>query len=83
MKCLKCGRESKWEFCRECKVDQRRAGALVSQNKKKLRNLLDYNILEPELFSKFILYTDNIKKWGEIYMEFVVKKKFTIFKAIC
>lgn len=19
MKCLKCGKESKWEFCRECK----------------------------------------------------------------
>lgn len=62
MKCMKCGRESKWELCRKCKEEKHKAGALISQNKKKLRNLLDDNILTPENFEKFILYTDNIRK---------------------
>ena len=83
MKCLRCGKESKWEFCRSCKAEKQKAWALISQNKKKLRNLLDGNILEPELFSKFVLYTDNIRKWGEIYMGFVAQKHYTIFKVFC
>ena len=62
MKCMRCGKESKWELCRECKEVKHRAGALISQNKKKLKNLIEWNILEPEKFSKFILYTDNIIK---------------------
>ena len=82
MKCLRCWKESKYEFCRECKEIKHNAGALISQNKKKLKNLLNYNILEPELFNKFILYTDNIRKQWEIYMEFVAKKHYTIFKII-
>ena len=61
MKCLRCGKESKWEFCRECKKIKHRAGAIISQNKTKLKNLLDKNILEPDLYERFILYTDNIK----------------------
>ena len=83
MKCMRCGKESKWELCRECKEEKHRAGALISQNKKKLRNLIEWNILEPEKFSKFILYTDNIKKNGEIYMSIVAKKKIKILKCVC
>jgi hypothetical protein len=79
MKCLRCGKESKWEFCRSCKEQQHKAGAIISQNKKKLRNLLDKNILQPELYEKFLLYTDNIKKYGEIYMSFVKEKHYKIF----
>ena len=82
MKCLRCWKESKYEFCRTCKEDKHKAGAIISQNKKKLKILLEQNILEPELFSRFILYTDNIKKYGEIYMTFVAKKHNTIFKLI-
>ena len=37
MKCMRCGKESKWELCRECKEVKHRAGALISQNKKKLK----------------------------------------------
>ena len=82
MKCMRCGKESKWELCRECKEVKHRAGALISQNKKKLKNLIEWNILEPEKFSKFILYTDNIIKEWKIYMEFVKEKHYTIFKFI-
>lgn len=82
MKCMRCGKESKWELCRECKEIKHRAGALISQNKKKLKNLIEWNILEPEKFSKFILYTDNIIKEWKIYMEFVKEKHYTIIKFI-
>lgn len=82
MKCMRCGKESKWELCRECKEIKHKAGAMISQNKKKLRKLIEWNILEPEKFSKFILYTENIKKRWETYMEFVHKKNLTIFKLI-
>ena len=82
MKCMRCGTESKWELCRKCKEEKHRAWAIISQNKKKLKNLLDENILDPETFSKFLLYTDNIKKYWEIYMEFVIKKHYTIFKFL-
>ena len=83
MECLKCWKESKWELCRKCKEEKHKAGAIISQNKKKLKILLDQNILQPELFNRFILYTDNIKKYGEIYMGFVAKKHNTIFKLVC
>jgi hypothetical protein len=82
MKCLKCGTESKWELCRKCKEEKHRAWAIISQNKKKLKNLLNENILELENYNKFILYTDNIRKRGEIYMTFVAQKHYTIFKII-
>lgn len=82
MKCMRCGKESKWELCRKCKEEKHKAGALISQNKKKLRNLLDDNILTPENFEKFILYTDNIRRRWEIYMSFIAKKHITIFKMI-
>ena len=63
MKCLKCGKDSKYEFCRQCKEEKHRAGAIISQNKKKLKDLLTQNILDQQLFEKFILYTNNIIKY--------------------
>lgn len=82
MKCLRCGKDSKYEFCRECKEIKHRSWAIISQNKKKLKNLLEHNILEPELFEKFILYTDNIIKEWRIYMSFVHQKHITLFKIL-
>jgi hypothetical protein len=82
MKCLRCWAESKYEFCRKCKEQKHKAGAIISQNKAKLKNLLDLNILQPELFSKFILYTDNIITHGKIYMEFKSQKQYVLYKFI-
>ena len=82
MKCLRCGKESKYEFCRSCKECKHKAGSIVSQNKSKLKELLNENILQPETFSKFILYTDNIIKNGKIYMEFKSRKQEMIFRFI-
>ena len=71
MKCLKCGRESwAYKFCVGCKNIKRNATALVSQNKSKLRKLLLVNNYTPEWFSKFNLYSDNIRDYGRIVLEF-------------
>ncbi len=40
MQCLKCGKESEWEFCGECKEKKRNASAILSQNRSKLIKLL-------------------------------------------
>ena len=82
MKCLMCGKESKYEFCRTCKECKHKAGAIVSQNKSKLKDLLEQNILQPEAFSKFILYTNNIIKHWKIYMEYRSKKSDLLFRFI-
>lgn len=82
MRCLKCGNESKYEFCRKCKEIKHSSSALVSQNKKKLRELLYKNILEPENFNKFILYANNILQNGKIYMEYKEIKEYKTLKII-
>lgn len=82
MKCLKCGKESKWEFCRECKEIKRNAGAMVSQNKKKLIKLLNTKWLTAQWFEKYILYSDNIRKYGRIYMEYQCVKEYKILTGI-
>jgi hypothetical protein len=48
MECLKCGKEQKYEFCRECKEKKHKASALLSQNKKKLMRLLRGDWLSTE-----------------------------------
>ena len=83
MKCLKCGKESKYEFCRECKIIKRKVSALLSQNKKKLIKLLQGDWLTTEWFNKFILYTDNIRNYWKLYMEYKMIKEHKILKIIC
>lgn len=82
MKCLKCGNESKREFCRECKDKKHNACALLSQNRTKLIKLLNKDRLTPEWFDKFILYTNNILKYWKVYMEYKDVKRDKIFRWI-
>lgn len=82
MKCLKCGKESKYEFCRECKEIKHQASALISQNRTKLIKLLLGKRLTPEWFEKFILYTNNILKYWKIYMEYKWIKEDKTLKII-
>ena len=82
MQCLKCGKESKREFCRECKEKKHKASALLSQNKKKLMRLLRGDWLSTEWFNKFILYTDNIRNYGKVYMEYkAIKETYETYIA--
>lgn len=71
MKCLKCDRES-WanKYCKGCKNIKRKATALLSQNKSKLKRLLQMNNYTPEWFEKFNLYTGNIRDYGRLLMQF-------------
>lgn len=82
MQCLKCGKESKWEFCRQCKEKKHNASAILSQNRSKLIKLLHWDWLSPEWFEKFILYTNNILAYWRIYMEYKSVKRDKIFKGI-
>lgn len=82
MQCLKCGKESKREFCRECKEKKHNASAILSQNRSKLIRLLHWDWLSPEWFEKFILYTNNILAYWRIYMEYKSVKRDKVFKRI-
>lgn len=84
MKCLKCNRES-WanKYCKGCKNIKRNATALVSQNKSKMKRLLQMNNYTPERFNKFNLYSDNIKDYGRIVLEFkAVDTRYTFEKLL-
>lgn len=83
MKCLKCGKDSLWEFCKDCKETKRNAWAMVSQNKKKLVKLFGDKWLTPQWFEKFLLYSENIRKYGKIYMEYQCVKEYRTIKTIC
>lgn len=83
MKCLKCGKEQKYEFCRECKEIKHNSWALVSQNRKKLVKLLMWKRLTPQWFEKFLLYTENIKKYWKIYMEYQCIKEYKTLRLVC
>lgn len=83
MKCLKCGKEQKYEFCRECKEIKHNACAMVSQNKTKLIKLFRKDRLTPQWFEKYLLYTDNIKKYWAIYMKYKEIKEYKTFRIIC
>jgi len=79
MECLLCKAPTKYTFCRKCKERKSNATAIVSQNKKKLKRLLDESSITLEWMGKFILYTNNIVKYGKILMEYKEKdtsKKF-------
>lgn len=82
MECLKCGKESKREFCRECKEKKHNAVAIMSQNRKKLLSLLHKDRLSPEWFEKFVLYANNIIYYWKIYMEYKNVKREKIFRWI-
>lgn len=83
MQCLKCGKESKWEFCRECKEKKHNASAILSQNKTKLIRLLRWKRLTTQWFEKYLLYTENIKKYWKIYMEYQCIKEYRTLRMIC
>ena len=70
------------KFCRVCREKKQNAGAIVSQNKKKLRKLLEWNNLTPEWFDKFYLYSNNIITYGKIVMEYKQKDSKRTFEKI-
>ena len=43
---------------------------MISQNKKKLVKLLEWDYLSIEWFNNFMLYVSNIIKYWDIYLEY-------------
>ena len=83
MYCLLCGKDSKRDnFCRECKEKKQNATAIVSQNKKKLRKLLQESEITLERFEKFIIYSNNIVKYWKVVMEYKEKDTKRTFEKV-
>lgn len=69
--CLICGTPSwRCKFCRECELEKHKASAVVSQNAKKLKDLLRGKRMTTKWFEKFLVYTENIRKSGKVLMKF-------------
>lgn len=76
MQCANCGKKSdNSRLCRECRKQKETAGAMVSQNKKKLKKLLSECTYNSEWFIKFNLYTKNINTYGQILMKYKETEK--------
>ena len=83
MECLKCGKESRYEFCNECKDIKRNASAIVTTNKKKLIKLLfKKKFYTLENLHRFITYCNNIITYTKIYLEYQQVKEYKTLKFI-
>ena len=76
--CNHCGKKIRlWiSLCRDCETVKTRCLAIISQNKKKLKKLLEKRSVTLERLDKFLLYANNIVHYWKILMEF--KKNETI-----
>ena len=64
MECMNCGKKSdKSRLCRSCRKEKETAGAIISQNKSKLKKLLNNRNYDSEWFIKFNLYVNNINSY--------------------
>ena len=68
--CLFCWSPSwRCKFCKECERKKHRSSAVVSQNSRKLVELLKSKRITARWFERFLNYTENIKKHGRILVE--------------
>ena len=76
--CHHCGKKIRFglSLCKECNHIKSTCQAIISQNKKKLKKLLEKRSLTLERFDKFLLYANNIVHYWKILMEF--KKNETV-----
>lgn len=84
MECLKCKKYSgKSLYCRECRKIKENAGAIISQNKKKLKKILNEKEITPDRFIKFTLYTEHIRSNTTIYLQYKeTKTKYNLTRII-
>lgn len=83
MECVSCGKKSdNSRLCRECRKQKETAGAMVSQNKKKLKKLLSECTYNSDWFIKFNLYTKNINTYGQILMKYKDAERINMWVKI-
>ena len=82
--CHYCGKKIRFwiSLCKECKEIKSNSTAIISQNKKKLKKLLNQRAITSERFERFILYTNNIVKYWKILMEYKEKETIKSFDKI-
>jgi len=70
--CTHCGKKIRFwiSLCKECKNKKWYSAAIVSQNKKKLKKLLEERSITIERIDKFILYSNNILKFSKVLIEY-------------
>jgi hypothetical protein len=72
MQCINCGSYS-WNsrLCRNCREIKQNATAILCQNKYKLQVLLQQkDFVSPKNFERFLKYTDNIRRYWRVLMEY-------------
>lgn len=79
-RCVLCWDESDGKkLCKVCEYKIHEASAIVSQNSKKIREMLNGKRLDSSNFEKFIIYAHNIiESWREV----LLYKKEAILKQI-
>lgn len=82
--CHHCGKKIRFwiSLCKECKETKSNSTAIISQNKTKLKKLLENRSFTIERFEKFILYTNNIIHYWKILMEFKENETIKSFDKI-
>ena len=83
MECIVCKKESwKSKYCWDCRDKKQNASSIVSQNKKKLKKLMNDRELTPERLDKFILYSNNIIEHWKIVIKYREQDTRTTFERI-
>ena len=83
MECANCGKKSdNSRLCRECRKQKETAGAMVSQNKKKLKKLLSECTYNSDWFIKFNIYTKNINTYGQILMKYKETERINMWVKV-
>lgn len=83
MECANCGKKSdNSRLCRECRKQKETAGAMLSQNKKKLKKLLSKCTYNSEWFIKFNIYTKNINTYGQILMKYKETERINMWVKV-
>ena len=73
--CNQCGSKIRFwiSLCKICLNRRRHSTAIISQNKKKLKKLLEESDITAEWIDKFVLYANNIIENWKVIMEFLEK----------
>ena len=83
MECANCGKKSdNSRLCRECRKQKETAGAMLSQNKKKLKKLLSKCTYNSDWFIKFNIYTKNINTYGQILMKYKETERINMWVKV-
>lgn len=82
--CAYCGSKIRFWIllCKECKKRKDHSFAILCQNKKKLKLLLDESSITIDWLDKFVLYTDNIIANWKVLIDFKRNDEIKVFDKL-